>query len=861
MRFYRLLLHCYPAAFRAEYGGEMCGIFAQRVQLASGLGARVALWITAFFEILFNALAVHFDILWQDLRYTARALGRSPGFALTALVVIALGVGANTAVFSITDHALIRPLPFRDPDRLVKVWERLPGYSRMEPSPANYRDWKRMSTAFDAMGAFTDRAMNLVGQGDPQRLAVAVMTSDVLPTLGISPLFGRAFTGADDRAGAASTMLLSYGLWQSQFGGDPTIIGRKLLLDDRPYLVIGVMPRDFSFPSREIDLWLPAQFSEADFEDRSNNDLEVVARLKPGVTLDDARAQMSVIAAQLAREYPKDNSKVGANVLRLRDELSTKSRLLLWVLMGAAICVLLIACANVANLLLARSLVREKELAVRAAMGAGRERLARQLATETLVLAALGGLLGVAVAFAGLPLLIKLVPDNLPIAQAPSLDFRVLAFAGVLTVLTAGAFGVLPALRIGARASLSGLREGARAGGGRKAWLRAGLVVAEVTISIVLLVSAGLLMRALIRLQGVDPGFRTDGVLTLRTALPMPKYVKTDVRGAFFDHVLSEVRRLPGVKQAAYISGLPMVWGGGIWPVSVNGEQRERVAAYTASLRYITPGFFASMTIPMHQGRDVSDSDTVNRQYVAVVSDSFVRKYWPGQNPLGQHFQFAFHDRMVVGVVGDIRVRGLEGPSEPQVYIPHRQTQDGSLIFYAPKDLVVKAAGSPASLLPAIRQIIHSADAEQPVSDVRMLSDIVDSATASRSVQLRVVGIFAAIAFLLAAIGIHGLLSFAVSQRTPEIGVRLALGARASDILSMVMRQGMWLSVAGVVPGIALAYAAGRGMESVLAGVEPGDVLTFASATVLAIVMTFVGSFLPAMRAVRVDPLLAIRAE
>ncbi|HLJ46665.1 MAG TPA: ABC transporter permease [Bryobacteraceae bacterium] len=860
MRTYRGLLHFYPAAFRAEYGEEMCAIFSQRLRLASGF-ARLGVWIAVFFEVLFNALAVHFDILWQDLRYTGRALRRAPGFAITAILVTALGVGANTAVFSLTDHVLIRPLPFPQSDRLVKLWERLPGYSEMEPSPANYRDWKKMATAFEGMGAFTTTAVNLVGQGDPQRLEGAAMTADVLPTLGITPLFGRTFTEADDREGAPPTMLLSYGLWQGLFGSDPTVIGRKLLLDDRPYLVIGVMPREFRFPGPEIEFWTAAQFAESAFQDRSDNSLEVVARLRPGVTLEAARAEMSVIAGQLERQYPKDNTKVGAVALSMRDELSNKSRLLLWVLMGAALCVLLIACANVANLLLARALVREKELAVRAAMGAGRERLVRQLATESLVLAVLGGLLGVVVAFAGLPLLVKLVPTSLPISQAPSLDLRVLAFAGILTLLTGTAFGVLPALRIGRRAGLNGLREGARAGGGRKGWLRAALVVAEVSVSIVLLVCAGLLMRALLRIQAVDPGFRADRVLALKTALPMPKFRKTEVRAAFYNRILTEVRRLPGVVDAAYIGGLPMVWGGGIWPVSVNGEVRERVAAYTASMRYITPGFFGAMTIPLHQGRDVSDTDTVDRQYAAVVSDSFVQKYWPHENPLGRHFQFALHDRLVVGVVGDIHVRGLEGLSEPQVYIPYRQVLDGNFTFYAPRDLVVKGSTNPAGLLPAIRQIIRDADAQQPVSDVRMLSDVVDSQTAPRSIQLRVVGVFAAIAFLLAAIGIHGLLSFAVSQRTPEIGVRLALGARAGDILGMVMRQGTSLAVAGVVPGIVLAYAAGHAMQSVLAGVEPADALTFASATVLAIVMTVAGSFLPAMRAVNVDPLQAMRAE
>lgn len=864
MRVYDLLLRLYPASFRAEYGEEMRAIWARRRRDASGPLAVAVLGIATACEVLINAAAVHWDILRQDLRYTARTLARSPGFALTAMLVLALGVGANTAAFSVTDFVLIRPLPFPEPERLVRLWEKVPGYSQMELSPANYVDWKHMSKSFDAMGAYWESSVNLVGQGDPERLEGATVTADLLPLLGVQPAMGRLFTAAEDREGAPGTLLLSYQLWQAVFGGDAGVIGRRVNLDNEPFVVIGVMPRDFHFPSRDAELWMPTRFHEHDddFRDRNNNYLNVVARLKPGVSLDRARAEMGVVAGLLETQYP-ENKQTTASVYLLRDDMPQQSRLLLLALSGAAICVLLIACANLANLLLARGLARQRELAVRAAMGAGRERLVRQLVTESLVLALAGGALGVLVAAAAVPLLARLVPASLPIAQSPSIDLRVLIFAGLVSGLTGIGFGVLPALRACRHSDFSALREGTRAGGGHKERLRSLLVVAEVTASVVLLVAAGLLVRALWRIEATDPGFRTGGVLTLRTALPLPKYNETARRAGFYTQVLSGVRALPGVSSAAYISFLPMVMRGGIWPVIVDGKsvETQRSGAHTASLRYVTPGFFATMGIPLHRGRDVGESDSMDAPFAAVVSESFVRRYWPDQDPLGRHFTMAFHDRMVVGVVGDIRVRGLERNSEPQVYLPYRQVPDGWLAFYPPKDLVIRSATGPGTLLPAVRRIIRGADAEQPVSDVRTMADIVEEQTASRSAQVRVLGAFAAIAFLLAGVGIHGLLSFAVSRRTQEIGVRIALGAQPGEIVKMIVRQGAVLAGAGIVPGVVLAYAAGRAMEGLLAGVQPGDALTFASAIGLCVLMTVLGSLVPALRAVRIDPISAIRSE
>jgi predicted permease len=860
-RLYRGLLHFYPASFRAEYGDEMEAVFRARRRDATNPLSVLALWVESFFEILFNAIAVHWDILRQDLRYTNRTLLRSPGFAVTAILVVALGIGANTAAFSVTDFVLIRNLPFPDSERLVKIWQTTAGYDQMEFSPLNYRDVKRMSKSFESMGAFISGAANLVGQGDPQRILDAEVTSDVMPLLGTQPLLGRVFTSLDERPGAPGTLLLSYQLWQSQFARDAGVLGRKVVLDDRPYVVIGVMPSHFHFPSADVDLWIPKQFVAQEYQDRNDNYLEVVGRLKPGVSLKQAKAEMDVTMLQLKQQYPGENRNTGGLVILLRDELTDKSRLMLVALLGASACVLLIACANLANLLLTRSLGRQKELAVRAALGAGRERLVRQSMTESMLLATLGGCLGILIAVTAVPLLTKLVPSTLPIASTPTVDLRVLIFAGLLTVLTGIVFGALPALRASGKGDMNALREGARSGGGRKERLRAALVIAEVTISIVLLISSGLLIRALWKLQGTDPGFHAGGVLSVQTALPMPKYGRTARRVEFYDRVLTEVRALPGVSSAAYITSVPMVWGGGIWPVDINGQVVERTAAHTVSMRYSTPGFFSTLEIPLLLGRDISESDSVERQYAAVVSQSFARRYWPDQNPLGRHFQLAFHDRMVVGVVGDVRVRGLEQPSEPQTYLPYKQVEDGAWVFYAPRNLAVRSSVRPSALAPAIRRIIQSADPQQPISDVQTLEEIVELKTASRTVQVRVLASFAAIAFLLAAIGIHGLLSFAVSQRVREIGVRMALGAASGDILRMVMRQGVWVAMAGVVPGLALAYVAARMMQALLAGVQPGDLPTFLSAAGLCLVMTLAGSFLPALRAVRIDPMTAIRTE
>ncbi|HTP87206.1 MAG TPA: ABC transporter permease [Bryobacteraceae bacterium] len=860
MRFYRLLLRLYPESFRAEYGAEMTAVLAARLERSRDL-VRAFVWLGALFDVLANAPRVHFDILRQDLRYTARALAAVPGFTLTTILVIALGIGANTAAFSLADNVFIRPLPFHEPDRLVQVWEDLPGYSRMEFSPANYRDWMHMNGAFSAMGAYGERSWNLLDLGQPQRIEGALVSANLFRLLGVQPVLGRGFLPEDDRDGAPLTMILSWGMWQSQFGGDRAVLGRKLRVDGTPCTVIGVMPADFHFPTTLSNYWVPMQLAEDAYQDRNDNWLNVIARLRPGVSLQQASADATLVAARLRRAFPADNKNLDARIVPVREEIGRQTRVLLLALCGASLCILLIACANVASLLLARALGRRRELAVRAALGAGRSRLVRQLTTESLILALLGGLLGIAIAYTSAPILKKLTPENLPLAHQPGIDTRVLIFAGVLTVLTGLAFGVVPALRACAGPDLKGLHEGQRSGGGQRERLRAALVIAEVAISVVLLVSSGLLMRALWRVQTTDPGFRADGVLTMRTVFPSPKYDSVTRRAAFYRHVLDGARALPGVSHAAYITYLPMVVGGGIWPVSIGGKTLDRSEGHTASMRFVTPGFFATMGIPIRLGRDVSDSDSHESLYTAVVSESFVRHYWPGEDPVGRHFDFGMHNRTIVGVAGDIRVRGFEQSSEPQVYLPYLQVDDGELVGYVPKALVVRAAGDVTTLIPALSRLIYEADPEQPISYIETMNYILEERTASRALQARILGAFAALAFLLAAVGIHGLLAFTVSQRANEIGVRVALGATPAGIGRMILRQGTLLALAGIVPGLVLAFAVGRALESLLAGVKPGDPATFSAVALLCAVMTTAGSLIPALRAARTDPAVTLRAD
>ena len=869
---FALLLHLYPRSFRNEYGAEMRAIIARRRRDVDGVPGVVFFWAQVTVETVRDAFTAHADLMWHDLRHAARTLRRARGYALAVIVLTALGIGVTTAAVSIADHVLVRPLPFHEPDRLVKLWQdqSFRGYSRMELSPGNYRDWKQQSRSFAAMAAFTGASANLTGTTQPERLDGAQVTPDLFQTLGVHAALGRTFVPGD--ATGPRPVILADRLWRSLFGADPAVLGRSITLDETPHTVVGIMPPTFHFPSRDTEYWTPLVFEPEAYEDRGNVFLRVVARLAPGVTADSARAELNVIAAALARAFPDANAKTGATVVTMRDEVGRLSRSMVYVMAGASVCLLLLACTNLASLVLARAVERRRELSIRVAMGAGAERLMRQQLTESLLLSTTGGVLGIAIAVAAVPLLGELVPTALPIAELPGVDLRMLALVAILTVATGVGFSLLPSLRLSRASGLDALRDSARTGSGRSAErARAAMVVVQVAISVVLLVASGLLVHALWRVQQVHPGFTTDGVLTLRTGLPMPAYQSAARREAFFGRVLGETRALPGVQGAAYISYLPMVMRGGIWPVTPEGVAADPAEQRTVSLRLVTPDFFRTLDIPLRSGRDFAEGDArdpsapvVQGQPIAapaIVSESFAREHLGGAEALGRRFAIAFFEATIVGVVGDVRVRGLERTSEPQVYLPSAVVPDNALTFYTPRDLVIRSTGPFDTLIPAVRAAIGRADPQQPVSDIRALADVVEAETAPRRAQLAVLGGYAAAAVLLAAVGLHGLLAFIVSSRTREIGVRLALGAQPASILALVLGRGAALAASGVVAGVAVAYAAGVTLQALLAGVRPYDPASFSVAAVVAFAAAIAGSTWPALRAANVDPAVATRAE
>ena len=851
MSLYRALLHLYPAFFRCEYGDELARTFAERRRRAGGPLGRLAVWLHELLDLPRSAALVHLDVLRQDLRFTARALARSPGFAATAVIVAALGIGANTAVFSVTDQVLLRPLPFPAPDRLVQLWEVEDGSCCNEVSPPNYRDWKARSRSFAALSAWHSREANRVGAGEPVRLRGAGVGADLLPLVGVRPALGRLLARADEQAGAPGTLLISHGAWQRVFAGNPAVLGRAVRLDDEAFTVVGVLPAGFAFPSRQVEFWAPIRMTEDDLSDRDNNYFKVVGRLAPDVSLAAAQAELAAIGAAMEREFPATNDRTGVAVQPLHT-VDRQSRLLLGALVGASACVLAIACVNLATLLLTRAIARRRELAVRAALGAGRERVTRQLVTEALVLTVLGGGLGIALAAALGPLLGQLVPAELPVVPRGGLDARLIAFALAATVVTGVAFGVVPALRASGR-RLDGLRERGALGGGRSP-LRSLLVTAQVAGCVVLLVACGLLLRALLRVQAVDPGFRGDGVLAVQTPLPPQRYASTAARLGFYSRVLAEVRALPGVTAAGYVTGLPLEMGGGIRPVAVPGAVADSPAHRPmASLRFVSPGYFAALGIPLRAGRDVAAGDDLAAARVAVVSEQLVREHFPSGRALGRSFDFAGEERTIVGVVGEVRVRGLERRSEPQVYLPFGQVADGAMTAYAPRELVVHTSGEPYAQLAAVRAIVRRADPEVPIGAVREVAELVSGQTTTRRTQVALLGAYAGLALLLAGLGIHGLLSLAVSQRLTELGLRLAIGAGRREILALALGRGLRVAAIGAAIGLLAAYAAARALAGVLAGVEPGDAVTFGVAVAAAVAMTVSGSLVPALRVARVD--------
>jgi predicted permease len=860
MTLYRALLRLYPASFRDDYAHELMRAHEERVRDHGRLRASVA----AIADVVPNAIAAHWSIFAQDFAYAVRSLKHSRGFALATVLVTALGVGANTATFSIADFVLVRPLSFPQPDELVRLCENREGLRgwgcQNQMSPASYRDVRTQSRSFEALGAFTGRSVNLVGADDPVRISAIAVTSQVLPLLGVPAMLGRVFDSTSAGASDAQTVVLGNGLWQTRFGGDRGIVGKTVSLDGTPYVVIGVMPAHFRFPTADVQAWLPLVLSEEDFADRGNSYLDGVGRLKGGVTFEQASVDLSGIAARLRRDHPEFYKTFEFSFYQQRDAMSPRYRVILWTLCGASLAMLLLTCANLANLSLARAAGRERELAVRAALGAGRERLVRQMLTESTLLALVGGVAGAFVAAMSVPLLAQLVPASLPLAAEPSVDARVLVIAAAFAAITGIGFGLLPAFRAGGASGFAALREGVR-GGGRRQRLRTVLVAVEVAVSVILVIASGLLVRAIWRVQEIPTGFAIDRVLTLRTALPRPKYDDPVRRADFYDRVLADVRALPGVQDAAYTSGLPMVLTGGITRIVLPGETERRDGTQNASMRIVSSRFFTTLGIPLRRGREVTTADTRDRPLVAVVSESFARRHWPNADAIGKTFETRRQVRTVVGVVGDIKVRGLERTSEPQLYLPLHQVPENTGDLYLPKDLVVRSSSEGTELLTSIRDIVRRVDPEQSISDVRTLSSVVGDQTVTRRTQIRVLGALAVLALVLAGVGIHGLLSFTVAQRDHEIGVRLALGADRSLVARMIVSEGVRMALIGVVPGVLVAYAAARAMSSLLFGVPAGDPITIGAAALVCFATAAIGCLRPAMRAARIDPISALRSD
>lgn len=862
VRLYQLLLYLLPKSFRLEYGGEMAAIFSDRH--ADEQAAHMRLWAESVTDVLATAVREHKRILSFDLNFAARSLRRSPAYAALVIITIALGIGANTAIFTVVDHTLLRPLPFKAPDSLVKVWEKAPmrGYGQVQPTPANYLDWKRQAQSFEAMAAYFTVANNVTGLGRPQNVSATQTTTNLFSLLGVPALHGRALLPADEVAEASDVVVISHAFWKAHFSDGEAAIGRVLDLDGNPHEIVGVMGPAFQFPSPQIQLWTPLKFSDADQVDRENHALEVLARVRADQTFEQAQADLQIVAKQLEAAFPDTNKGSSTLLIPLSRELTGQAGSALMMLFAAALGVLLIACANLANLLLARMTEREQELAVRSALGAGRERLVRQILTENLLLAILGGCLGVGLAMGSMPLVSHLVPAYMPISNSLEIDGRILGSSAAFCLITAIAFAIYPALKAARAPSLDAMRDGGRHGAGRNRTLvRRSLVVSEVALTMVLLTCAGLLIQALVRVTQIDPGFETDSVITMRTELPVPAYEAMPDREAYYQSVLKEVKRLPEVVNAGFTGFLPFTMNGVIWPVGAVGDpDAHEPPVPSAVFRVVTQSYLQTLAVSLRAGRFFNEFDTSQSARVAVVNESFAKTLWPGQDPVGQQFNFLYPwlpgDWQVAGVVNDIRARRLEREPIAQVYILHNQISEG-LGFHAPRDLAVRVKGDPEALAPQLREIIWQQDDNQSIADVRSLEALLDDQTQTRRNQLNLLLAFGLLAVVMASVGIYGLLSYLVSQQRQEMGVRMALGARATDIMWLVVTRGLKLIALGLALGTAGSVLAGQLIQHLLFGVAAVDATVLVLAALTCLLAGFLACLIPALRAAKVEPLAA----
>ncbi|MET0619988.1 MAG: ABC transporter permease [Thermoanaerobaculia bacterium] len=812
-----------------------------------------------------------FERFRQDARYGLRLLRRSPGFAAVAILTLALGIGASTAILSVVDAILVRPLAYADPSRLVVILKG--GDSPV--APANFLDWKAQSGSFEKMGAAEYWSPNLTGGDSPEKVWAIRMTADVLPLLGVRPALGRFFLPSETAAGANHVVVLGHAVWKSRFGADPAILGKEILLDGEPYSVVGVMPPSFQFApfwATNAQLWAPLDLAPR-ASNRNGSSLRIFARLKPGIALESARREMASITAELDRQFPGTNRDM--QVLPLLERVVGDVRPALLVLLAAVGLVLAIACANVANMLLARSSARQREVALRAALGASRGRTIRQLLTESLVLAAAGGLAGAALGAWGLRLLLALAPEGIPRLAEVSLDPRIFLAIFAVALLSGAAFGIAPALEASAVHLQPALKEGGSAGAGREGGrLRRAFVAAEIAIAIVLLVGAGLMIRTFLALRAIDPGWNPDGVVTLEVSLAGTAHAAPEQRDPVYRQLLERIRAVPGVAAAGAINHLPIA--GDVWrfPYAVEGRPEARPGESPVTVyRAVTPGYFAAMRLPILRGRDIAETDGATAPGVVVINERFAEIQWPGEDALGRRIMLDDKNWLtVVGVVKNAVRSDWSEPPYEESYIsafqspelmrsPHTMASYLTFVVRAARAQGVRTDGDPAALAPSLKAAVRSVDPRLPISAVRTMRDVVNEATARARFQTLLLAVFAAAAALLSAIGIYGVMSYAVSKRTREIGVRMALGADPRSVLRLVVGQGMAVAFAGAGLGLVGAFLLTRLMASLLYGVRAGDPLTFAAVAVALLLVALAASWIPARRAARIDPMRALRAE
>jgi putative ABC transport system permease protein len=810
-----------------------------------------------------------------DLRVGVRTLRRNPSFAMGAIFVLALGIGANTAIFSIVNAALLRPLPYDDPSRLMQVWHVPPaksfaGITLFSVSPANYLDWQQQSSSFESMAAYGGRTLTFGAKGQPEAIPAAKVVPEFFSVLRAHPMLGRTFTPDENAPGAANVIVLSFKFWRDHFGSDESIVGRDITMNSRPFTVVGVMPESFRFPDWAT-VWVPVAWSNQERAIRGNHNYLVIARLKPGIDVNAAKAELGAISTRLEQQYPEDDKGWGATLIPLREQLVGDVRTALLVLFGAVVFVLLIACANVANLVLAKTLARRKEIAIRTALGAGRAAVVRHLLSETVILSLTGGLLGLLLAAAGIRLLVHVLADRLPRFIDVTLDVQVLAFTLLVSLLAGLLAGLIPALRFTRTDVNEALKQGQSRGssdsGGGKT--RNILVVCEVALSLVLLIGAGLMVRTLWGLRSVSPGFDSSNVMTMSVALPADRFSSPSGQVNFFQDVLQRTRALPGVDSAGVIDSLPLSNDGGSHqPFSIEGrpvlpmsEQPE------VDVRLISPGYLQTMHVPVIRGRDFSDADAAGRAGAALISDALARRFWPNEDPIGKHITLTFSPdivREVVGIVGNVKVDSLdETRPVDTIYVALGQlsASPGEPWHSFGLTLAVRTHSDPHAASSAVAAAIHQVGPDIPVVDVLSMDDIIAQSISPQRFNLLLLASFAALALLLAAVGIYGVLSYTVRRRVREIGIRMALGATNSDVLKMVVSDGMKPILIGVGIGLAAAIALSRLVASLLFGVRPTDPLTFST---VALVLVFVGvlaNLLPAYRATRIEPTRTLRDE